>query len=94
MEFQAFAQNRKGFPKGKTCAEFCAGKIQTRLLLGVVLLVGLRSKTTLFITRVRKVSKKIHYLCNTSSTANAVPLLPLEKVDNVANISFNVDNSI
>ncbi len=28
----------KGFPKGKTCAEFCEGKIQTGLPLGVVLL--------------------------------------------------------
>ena len=29
--------NRKGFPKGKTCAEFCAGKIQIGFLLGVIL---------------------------------------------------------
>ncbi len=29
---------RKGIPKGKTCAEFCEGKIQTCCHLGVILL--------------------------------------------------------
>ena len=30
------SMNRKGNPKGKTCAEFCVGKIQTRCPLGVL----------------------------------------------------------
>ena len=30
------SHNRKGFPKGKTCAEFCVGKIQARCPLGVL----------------------------------------------------------
>ena len=33
---QAFPQNRKGNPKGKTCAGFCLGKIQTGLPLGAL----------------------------------------------------------
>ena len=53
-----------------------------------------RGSFVTFLARARKVKKKYITYVTPHPPPSVVPLLPLEKVDNVANISFNVDNSL